>query len=107
MNQFKVGRPTESEIDRIEELANRLFVDDSWTINSKMWDDGDVHLTAYSTVGTSYDEGYPSEVVHHRQFIIYERFNEEAVYLNKLRLHHPRPDRELDRRELDVSFGNR
>lgn len=97
----EIGRPTSDELDRIEELAEQYFVGESWSIDAKFWDDGDIHLTAYSTLGTNCYDAYPIEVLRHRQYIIYERYDEEALYLNKLEISHPRPDRELNRIELD------
>lgn len=97
----EIGRPTEQELDRMEELVDQYFVGDTWGLDAKFWDDGDVHLTAYSTLGTNFSDGYPIEILEHKQLIIYERFDEEAIYINRLRVGSPRPNRELDRIELE------
>jgi hypothetical protein len=97
----EIGRPTDEELDRMEELADQYFVGDKWGLDAKFWDDGDVHLTAYSTIGTNNDDGYPMEALHHRQLIIYEREDDECWYVNKVKISHPRPNRELNRVEID------
>lgn len=96
-----IGRPQEEELDRMEELVDELFVGDSWGIAATFWDDEDVHLRAYSTLGTNVYEGYPMYVISHKQEIIYEREDNEAVYRNRVEMEHPREDRTLEQRELD------
>ena len=78
----RIGRPTEAELDRIEELVDEYFVGDSWALDAKFWDDGDIHLTAYSTLGTNCNEGYPIEVINHRQVILYKRQSGDCYYIN-------------------------
>jgi hypothetical protein len=98
----EVGRPTEEELDRLEELVEQYFVGDSWAVEIRCWDDDDVHLTAYSTIGTNCNEGYPLSVAWHRQNIIYERQSGHCHYENRLRSQtSSQPDRTLNRVEID------
>lgn len=100
MSLSDVGRPTEAEFDRLEELVDEYFVGDSWAIECRCWDDGDVHLTAYSTIGTNCTDGYPIEVAWHRQYLHYQREEESCKYSNKLSLMGP-PDRTLKTFEVE------
>lgn len=79
-----VGRPTEAELDRLEELVDQYFVGDRWAIDAKLWDDGDVHLEAFSTIGTSHAAGYDENVASHRQIIRYERQSQLCEYENRV-----------------------
>jgi hypothetical protein len=79
-----IGRPTEEEIDRLKELAEQYFVGDKWAIKAKLWDDDDVHLEAFSTIGTSHAAGYEDTVAHHRQIIRYERQSQLCEYENRV-----------------------
>ena len=97
----KIGRPTTDELDRIEELVDEYFVGDSWALDAKFWDDGDVHLTAYSTLGTNFNDGYPRNALDHKQFILYERQDGEAEYINRVNMASPLPDKELNRISID------
>lgn len=83
-----VGRPTEDELDRFEELADEYFVGDSWTIEASLWDDGDVHFEAFTTLGNKHRDGYPNDLWNHRQKIVYERGDEFAHYYNVLEWPH-------------------
>jgi len=80
----QIGRPTEEELDRLETFAEEYFVGGRWAIDAKLWDDGDVHLEAFSTLGTSFDRGYDEDVKAHRQIIRYERSTNRWVYINKV-----------------------
>lgn len=98
----EVGRPTSEELDRMEELVDEYFVGDSWATEIRCWDDGDVHINAYSTLGTNYDDGYPVEVRYHRQNILYKREDNECFYKNVVELMtSSRPKMELNRIEID------
>lgn len=97
----EIGRPTDEELNRLEELVNEIFVGESWGVAATFWDDDDVHLRAYSTIGTNVREGYPMHVISHKQEIIYEREDEEAIYRNKVEMEHPRENNILQQRELD------
>lgn len=97
----EVGRPTEEEFDRLEELVEQYFVGDKWAVEIRCWDDSDVHLIAYSTIGTNCTEGYPVEVMYHRQNIIYKREDDICYYSNKIRTMDNRPNRELNRIYLE------
>mgnify|MGYP000294044871 CR=1 FL=1 len=97
----EIGRPTDEELDRMEELVEELFVGDSWGLAATFWDDSDVHLRAYSTLGTNLNEGYPMYVISHKQEIIYERHGGEAVYRNRVEMEHPREDVMLQQYDLD------
>ena len=81
-----VGRPAGEELDRIEELAEMYFHKDRWAIDAFFWDDGDVHIEAFSTIGTGYEHAYPDEVNNHRQIIVYERDAEILKYKNRIEL---------------------
>jgi hypothetical protein len=96
-----IGRPTEDELDRMEELVNELFVGDSWGLAATFWDDRDVHLRAYSTLGSNVYEGYPMYVISHKQEIIYERQDDEAVYRNRVEMEHPRQNKILQQRDIE------
>jgi len=96
-----IGRPTDEELDRMEELVDELFVGHSWGLAATFWDDDDVHLRAYSTLGTNFNDGYPMYVISHKQEIIYERQDSEAVYRNRIEMEHPREDKTLEQRDLD------
>lgn len=78
----QIARPTKSEIDRLEELANQYFVGEHWAIEAKFWDDGDIHLEAFSTIGVGQDTGYPKSVAYHRQILRYERQSNLCEYEN-------------------------
>jgi len=80
----RIGRPTEEELDRMEAFAEEYFVGDRWAIDAMLWDDGDVHLEAFSTLGTSHDRGYGPNIASHRQIIRYERSTSRWVYINKV-----------------------
>lgn len=80
----EIGRPTEEELDRMEAFVEEYFVGDRWAIDAKLWDDGDVHLEAFSTLGTSFERGYDEGVKAHRQIIKYERGPNQWVYINKV-----------------------
>jgi hypothetical protein len=97
----KVGRPTDSEISRMEELVNTYFGGERWAIEAKFWDDGDVHLEAYSTIGTGFERDYPNNVSHHRQLIRYERESGKCTYLNRVTYTDRMRVRDLNRLELD------
>jgi len=79
-----VGRPLEKEIDKLERFADKLFVGDSITIESSLWDDGDVHYNLFSTIGSGSREGYSNDIHNHREVIKYKRGDTYAVYLNRL-----------------------
>lgn len=96
-----VGRPSEVEIDRMEELVDELFVGDQYAIKANFWDDGDVHMTAFSTIGTNIDEGYPMDALEHRQTIRYHRDDDVCIYQNVVRHEFPSPNQVLERREVD------
>jgi len=97
-----VGRPTDEEFDRLKELVEEYFVGSSWAIEVRCWDDDDVHLTAYSTIGTNCDEGYPLAIAYHRQNIIYERQEGHCHYENRVRYQaSSRPNRILNREEIE------
>lgn len=96
-----IARPTDEELNRMEELAREYFVIDSWAIDSKLWDDGDVHLTAYSTLATNVDDGYKTKHLHHRQTIHYQREGEYCHYKNVVTLQSPEPDRVLNMIEIE------
>lgn len=99
-----IGRPTDDEIARLEALADKYFVRDRWAIEARLWDDGDVHMCAYSTIGTGDIDAYPDEVFNHQQVIEYER-GDGAVYINRLELkcekHKAANVRELNRFGID------
>ena len=98
----QVGHPTDEEFERLKELVDEYFVGDRWAIEVRCWDDGDVHLTAYSTIGTNCDDGYPLAISWHRQNIIYERQAEHCHYENRVRYQaSSRPSRVLNRQEID------
>lgn len=98
----ELGRPTDEELDRIEELADEYFRSDRWAVEVRCWDDGDVHLIAYSTLGTNVSEGYPIDVRSHKQLIIYERESGHAHYQNKVNYQtNMKPDKLLNRIEID------
>lgn len=101
MSDVTVGRPTDAELDRMEELVDEYFVGDNYAIKINCWDDGDVHLTAYSTIGTNCSEGYPMEVLEHRQIIEYKRDDETCLYRNFVRREWPGPNQELDRERIE------
>lgn len=77
-----VGRPKDSEMDRVSGLAKEYFVSDDWSIEVKCWDDGDVHIEAYSTLGVGFAVGYPSDVHYHRQIVRYKRDESVCNYIN-------------------------
>ncbi len=79
-----VGRPTEAELNRLKELVEQYFVGDRWAVNAEFWDDGDVHLEAFSTIGTSHAAGYDDNVAYHRQIIRYERQSQLCEYENRV-----------------------
>jgi len=85
----KIGRPTHEEINRIEELADKYFEEDiPWAVESKFWDDGDVHLEAYQTLGTGADRGYNGDVNNHRNIIYYRRDDGFAKYVERVQYNH-------------------
>jgi len=91
----EIGRPTEEELDRMEAFAEEYFVGDRWAIDAMLWDDGDVHLEAFSTLGTSFERGYDEDVKAHRQIIKYERGPKQWVYINKVSYTGARPSKYL------------
>jgi hypothetical protein len=97
----EIARPTDEELDRIEELVDEYFVGEKWGLDAKFWDDGDVHLTAYSTLGTNCNEGYPMEVINHRQVIVYQREAGDCFYINEARIDAPRCNQELNQINID------
>lgn len=100
-SQSKIQPVTEAERERMYELIDQFFVGESFSIDERLWDDGDAHITAYSTVGTNCTEGYPMRVIAHRQIIEYERAAETCVYRNFVRLENPRPQKVLNRVDID------
>lgn len=96
------NRPTDAELGRVEELIEELFVGSRYSIDIRLWDDGDVHITAYSTLGTNMTDGYPPDTYQHRQVIEYEREAEMLLYRNYLKRMHPKPSCELNRIEFEV-----
>jgi len=80
----QIGRPTDEELDRIEALAEEYFSGERWAVEAKFWDDGDVHLEAFCTIGTSFDSGYDKSVRFHRQILRYERSANQCTYTNKV-----------------------
>jgi hypothetical protein len=82
-----IGRPTDEELDRIEELAEAYFLGEWWTVEAKLWDDGDVHLEAFCTLGTSFEQRYDNSVRYHRQVLRYERSSNSCTYINKVSRH--------------------
>jgi len=80
----EIGRPTDEELDRMEALAEAYFSGERWAVEAKLWDDGDVHLEAFCTLGTSFEPGYDNSVRYHRQILIYERSANTCTYINKV-----------------------
>lgn len=99
-----VGRPTDAEFDMMERLIDDLFVKDTHMMEVKCWRDGDVHITAMSTLGTNTNEGYPIDVKWHRQNIVYRREMGKIVYTNVVERMDLKPDKTLDRREIPVDL---
>lgn len=91
----EIGRPTDEELDQMQSFAEEYFVGDRWAIDASLWDDGDVHLEAFSTLGTSFDRGYDETVKAHRQIIKYERSASRWVYINKVAYTGARPSQYL------------
>lgn len=85
----------------MEELVDEYFVLDDYAIEVKCWDDGDVHISAFSTIGTNHDGNYPQDVLQHRQIIRYCRDDDTCLYQNVVRRSWPAPDQELDREEIE------
>lgn len=95
-----VGRPTDDEIDRVEELVEEHFGDNPYGIKVKLWNDGDVHMVAYSTIATNCTGGVPKGVLEHRETIKYER-GDVCIYREYYRKEFPEQNEVLERTEID------
>jgi len=99
-----VGVITEEEHERIKEAVEKHFVGDTWAIEASLWDDGDVHLEAFSTIGNSNHAGYSDDVWNHQQVIVYER-DDVFKYQNRVEYrcegHRVKEMQVLQEKELD------
>jgi len=100
-SQSKIKPVTDAERERIYELIDKYFVGDRFSIDERLWDDGDAHITVYSTLGTNCNEGYPMRAIAHRQILEYERKAGTCVYRNFVRMENPRPQKVLNRVEIE------
>lgn len=82
MNQYNYNEATEEEMELVYTLMDEFFVGDRASINVELWDDGDCHIHAFTTLGTGYHERYPDDVKYHRQEIDFERYRDHCKLRN-------------------------